>query len=114
MIACIICGGVGEVMLVMAGCGWIINWFKKRHDRKKCKCCQKHDVEKISLEHYLTSKGYIKDIADDICKVYEQNGIDGVTAYTKKLNDKEHDYTDEFVGDVREWKNKYEQNSSVS
>jgi len=40
--ACILCGGVGEIMLVMAGLGWLIRRLKKRHNRNKCKCCQEH------------------------------------------------------------------------
>jgi len=50
MIACIVCGGIGEWMLITAGLGWIIAWFKKRHNRKKCKCCQEHD-HKLPLEN---------------------------------------------------------------
>jgi hypothetical protein len=43
MIACIICGGVGEVMLITAGLGWLLAWLRKRHNKSKCKCCQEHE-----------------------------------------------------------------------
>ena len=41
-IACIVCGGVGETLLIMAGLGALIRWFKRRHDKKHCDCCKKH------------------------------------------------------------------------
>lgn len=50
IIACILCGGVGEILLISAGLGWLIRWFKKRHDRSKCKCCQGHAQ---GIEPYL-------------------------------------------------------------
>jgi hypothetical protein len=42
IIGCILCGGVGETMLVIAGFSWLINWFKKNHNRNKCECCKEH------------------------------------------------------------------------
>ena len=43
MIACVICGGIGEYWLLTVGLGGLIAWLKKRHDKKKCKCCQGHE-----------------------------------------------------------------------
>jgi hypothetical protein len=45
MIACIICGGVGETMLIIAGLTWLLNWLKKRHNKNKCKCCQDNNLK---------------------------------------------------------------------
>jgi tryptophan-rich sensory protein len=45
MIACIVCGGVWEIMFVITGLSWLIAWFKKRHNKRKCKCCQEHEKE---------------------------------------------------------------------
>ena len=42
IIGCILCGGVGETMLVIAGFSWLINWFKKKHNKSKCECCKEH------------------------------------------------------------------------
>ena len=42
-IACIACGGVLEVSLVMMGLGAIYRWFKRRHDKKNCDCCKEHE-----------------------------------------------------------------------
>ena len=50
MIACILCGGIGETMLVMAGCSAVIGWFKKRHNKRKCKCCQEQEHKDKSIE----------------------------------------------------------------
>ena len=67
MIACILCGGVGEVMLVMAGFTWLLKWFRKRHDKRKCKCCQSHmspvtldDCRKKTLEELEYERGIDK------------------------------------------------------
>ena len=100
MIACIICGGVGEVMLVMAGFGWLMRWLKKRHDRSKCKCCKEHEQD---LRDYLKSKGYSEDIAQSIDYAYRTYGLDGVTKVAKDCKDEEIDYTDEFLKDVHDW-----------
>jgi len=43
MIACIACGGIGEWMLISAGLTCVLGWWKRRHDKKKCKCCQSHE-----------------------------------------------------------------------
>jgi hypothetical protein len=42
IIACMFCGGVIETMLLVAGLGVIYRWFKKRHKKDNCKCCQDH------------------------------------------------------------------------
>ena len=46
MIACIACGGMIEVTLIAMGLGAILSWFRKRHNKKKCKCCNDHDHDK--------------------------------------------------------------------
>jgi len=43
MIACILCGSIIETTLFALGLSAIIAWFKKRHNTKKCKCCQKQN-----------------------------------------------------------------------
>ena len=100
MIACILCGGVGEVMLVMAGFTWLLKWFRKRHDRKKCKCCQSHEED---LQSYLKHKGYSDDIAKNIDYAYITYGYVGVEKVAKELKDDKHDYSNEFFQDVKDW-----------
>ena len=39
VIACIACGGVLEVTLIIMGLGALVRWLKKKHDKRKCKCC---------------------------------------------------------------------------
>ena len=43
MIARIAYGGVLEIMLLVSGLGWLYRWLKKRHNKKKCKCCREHE-----------------------------------------------------------------------
>jgi len=50
IIGCIICGGVVETMLVVASLGTIYRWLKKRHNKKKCKCCQDHEHKEEKYE----------------------------------------------------------------
>jgi hypothetical protein len=45
VIACILCGGVLETMLVITGLGVLCKWLKKRHKKDQCECCKKHDKE---------------------------------------------------------------------
>jgi hypothetical protein len=40
IIACILCGGVLEVTLVMMGLSALINWLKNRHKKERCPCCK--------------------------------------------------------------------------
>ena len=48
VVACIACGGILEVTFVVMGLGWIIRWFKKRHNKKKCKCCKDKEVKDVT------------------------------------------------------------------
>lgn len=43
IIACMFCGGVIETMLIIAGLGAIYRWFKRKHNKNKCKCCLDHE-----------------------------------------------------------------------
>ena len=101
MIACILCGGVGEIMLVMTGLTWLLNWFRKRHDKRKCKCCQSHDEQ--DLQGYLKHKDYSDDLAKDIDYAYKTYGYIGVEKVAKEWEDDQHNYTNEFLKDVKDW-----------
>lgn len=41
MLACI-CGGTLETLLVLMGLTFIVNFFKKRHKKEPCDCCEEH------------------------------------------------------------------------
>ena len=46
MIACILCGGWIEILLISCGLKYVYNWLKRRHNKDKCPCCQKKEHEK--------------------------------------------------------------------
>ncbi len=60
-------------------------------------------MNKKTLLEYLIDIGWSEDIAADICEAYQKN-IASVKKYARSLNDKEHDYVDEIVGNIKDWK----------
>jgi hypothetical protein len=55
------------------------------------------------LYEYLVRYGWNKDIANDICDAYLK-GDDAIIQYAESLNDDEHDYTDEIIHMIKDWK----------
>jgi hypothetical protein len=59
VIACILCGGVLEVTLVMMGLSALINWLKNRHKKERCPCCKNRPMtadEKASINKYFLAQ----------------------------------------------------------
>lgn len=54
------------------------------------------------LRDYLVRHGYSEDLADEIHDVYTSN-LEDVRCLARTMNDDEHDYEDEIVGDVKAW-----------
>jgi len=46
VVSCIDCGGILEVMFIISGFGALLKWLRKRHQDKKCKCCDEHKEDK--------------------------------------------------------------------
>ena len=55
------------------------------------------------LYEYLVRHQWTEDIANDICDAYLKGG-DTLIQYAKSLNDDEHDYTDEIIQMIKDWK----------
>jgi hypothetical protein len=57
--------------------------------------------KKTLLEH-LVNYGWDEEIAADICAAYQESMVK-VRKYARSLGDKEHDYVDEIVGNIKDW-----------